>query len=238
MNGGQHGPSRREVCSYHHPFLKTIRHCPSRPPAKVSNKPPANSRIHHDDLELILLTCLSRVPQRGYYSNGEIREPVAGASGLTSLKELRRVAILPNAQCRDRITLFPRFGGIHGRSASMNSNFSSSFSRRCPDSITDELVAVLSAPKSYEFKALFLVIQAALRARNTTTGGEEILRLRAYEKLQNPVQHGQVRKTDSNTKACGKSLLLAENLKTPAGKRSSHYKLSQNREFGIVNAKL
>ena len=37
----------------------------------------------------------------------------------------------------------------------MNSNFSSSFSRRGPDNITEELVAVLSGPKSYEFKALF-----------------------------------------------------------------------------------
>lgn len=55
----------------------------------------------------------------------------------------------------------------------MNSNFSSSFSRRGPDNITEELVAVLSGPKSYEFKALFLVIQAALRARNATSGGEK-----------------------------------------------------------------
>ncbi|HEY5744095.1 MAG TPA: hypothetical protein VIS99_16340, partial [Terrimicrobiaceae bacterium] len=62
----------------------------------------------------------------------------------------------------------------------MNSNFSSSFSRRCPDSITEELVAVLSGPRSYEFKALFLVFQAGLRARNAISGGEEILRLRAY----------------------------------------------------------
>ena len=29
----QHGPPRRKVWSYHHPSSKTIRHCPSRPPA-------------------------------------------------------------------------------------------------------------------------------------------------------------------------------------------------------------
>lgn len=65
----------------------------------------------------------------------------------------------------------------------MNSNFN--FARRAPDSITEELVAVLSGPKSYEFKALFLVIHAALRARNAASGGEEMLRLRTYDKLQN-----------------------------------------------------
>ena len=104
------------------------------------------------------------------------------------------------------------FCGIRGRSSSMNSNFN--FARRAPDSITEELVAVLSGPKSYEFKALFLVIQAALRARNAISGGEEMLRLRAYDKLQNLVQHGQVKKTGKQYKGVRKGLLLlAENLK-------------------------
>ena len=75
----------------------------------------------------------------------------------------------------------------------MNSNFSS-FSRRGPDNVTEELVAVLSGPKSYEFKALFLVVHDALRARNAASGGEEMLRLRAYEKLQNLVSRGMVKK--------------------------------------------
>ena len=56
------------------------------------------------------------------------------------------------------------FCGIRDRSASMNSHFSHSFSRRVPDNITEELVAVLSGPKSYDFNTLFLVIQTALRA--------------------------------------------------------------------------
>src|SRR4029077_8717660 len=75
----------------------------------------------------------------------------------------------------------------------MYSNFSS-FSRRGPDNVTEELVAGLSNSKSYEFKALFSVIHAALRARNAASGGEEILRLRTYEKLQNLVRQGQVKK--------------------------------------------
>lgn len=95
----------------------------------------------------------------------------------------------------------------------MNSNFSS-FSRRGPDNVTEELVVALSKPKSYEFKALFLVIHEALRARNAASGGEEMLRLRAYEKLQNLVLRGQVVKTGKKYKGVAKALLaLTENLK-------------------------
>jgi hypothetical protein len=45
------------------------------------------------------------------------------------------------------------------------------------------------------------------------------LRLRAYDKLQNLVQHGQVKKTGKQYKGVRKGLLLlAENLKAPCGK--------------------
>ena len=105
----------------------------------------------------------------------------------------------------------------------MSSHFSYSFSRRGPDNVTEELVAVLSGPKSYEFKALFLVIRAALRARNAASGGEEMLRLRAYDKLQNLVQHGQVKKTGKRYKGVRKGLLLlAEKLKTQRESSPSH----------------
>jgi hypothetical protein len=82
----------------------------------------------------------------------------------------------------------------------MPSNFSS-FSRRVPDNVTEELVAALSGSKSYEFKALFSVIHAALRARNAASGGEEMLRLRTHEKLQNLVRQGRSRKPAKNTRA-------------------------------------
>lgn len=96
----------------------------------------------------------------------------------------------------------------------MNSKFSS-FSRRGPDNVTEELVEVLSGPKSYEFKSLFLVVHAALKARNVAGGGEEMLRLRSYEKLQTLVQHGQVKKTGKQYKGVRKPiLLLAESLKS------------------------
>lgn len=69
------------------------------------------------------------------------------------------------------------------------------FSRRLPDLVTEELVAVLTQKKSFEFKALFDLVHANLRARNAASGGEEMLRLRAYEKLQNLVSRGMVKKT-------------------------------------------
>lgn len=96
----------------------------------------------------------------------------------------------------------------------MASNFAS-FSRRGPDTVTEELVAVLAGPKSYEFKALFLIVHEGLRARNAASGGEEMLRLRTYEKLQNLVRQGQVKKTGKQYKGLRKPLLLlAENLKS------------------------
>src|SRR5258708_13195409 len=91
----------------------------------------------------------------------------------------------------------------------MYSNFS--FSRRGPDNITEELVAALSGSKSYEFKALFCVIHAALRARNAASGGEEMLRLRTYEKLQDLVRQGQVKKTGKKYKGVTTPLLLLSN---------------------------
>jgi len=69
------------------------------------------------------------------------------------------------------------------------------FSRRGPDRVTEELTTVLSDKTWFEFKELFLVVHANLRARNAASGGEEMLRLRAYEKLQNLVSRGMVKKS-------------------------------------------
>jgi hypothetical protein len=78
---------------------------------------------------------------------------------------------------------------------SMSKPPGASFSRRAPDNITEELVAVLSSKASFEFKALFDIIFLNLRERNAASGGEEMLRLRAYEKLQSLVSQGAVKKT-------------------------------------------
>ncbi len=77
----------------------------------------------------------------------------------------------------------------------------SAFSRRLPDLVTEELVAALSAKStSFEFKQLFDVVHERLKARNAASGGEEMLRLRAYEKLQNLVSRGMVKKAGKKYK--------------------------------------
>ncbi|PYI71530.1 MAG: hypothetical protein DMF08_08275 [Verrucomicrobia bacterium] len=68
------------------------------------------------------------------------------------------------------------------------------FSRRVPDLVTEELVAVLSRRSSFEFKQLF---------------GEEMLRLRAYEKLQNLVARGAVKKNGKKYKGLPSALAQA-----------------------------
>ncbi len=69
------------------------------------------------------------------------------------------------------------------------------FSRRLPDLVTEELASALSRRSAYEFKDLFDVVHENLKARNAASGGEEMLRLRAYEKLQNLVSRGMVKIT-------------------------------------------
>jgi hypothetical protein len=64
-----------------------------------------------------------------------------------------------------------------------------------PDNVTEELVAVLSSKASFEFKPLFDIILLNLRERNAAGGGEEMLRLRVYEKLQGLVDRGMVNRT-------------------------------------------
>ena len=62
------------------------------------------------------------------------------------------------------------------------------FSRRLPDHVTDEIVNVLGGnDKLFGF-------YERLKTRNAVSGGEEMLRLRAYEKLQNLVTRGLVEK--------------------------------------------
>src|ERR1700712_3013087 len=69
------------------------------------------------------------------------------------------------------------------------------FPRLPPDIITEELAAAFANKGSFEFKPLFELIFLNLRARNAASGGEEMLRLRSYEKLQSMVDRGAVKKT-------------------------------------------
>src|ERR1700726_4903925 len=74
-----------------------------------------------------------------------------------------------------------------------------SFTRRMPDNITEELIAVLSSKACFEFKPLFDIVLLNLRERNAASGGEEMLRLRVYEKLQGLVGQGAVNRTVNGT---------------------------------------
>ena len=56
------------------------------------------------------------------------------------------------------------------------------------------MVTVLTDKKTFGFNDLFEVVYENLKARNAVSGGEEMLRLRAYEKLQNLVTRGLVEK--------------------------------------------
>ncbi len=69
------------------------------------------------------------------------------------------------------------------------------FSRRIPDHVTDEIVNVMKVEKEFlPFNGLFESVYENLKEKNAVSGGEEMLRLRAYEKLQNLVTRGLVEK--------------------------------------------
>lgn len=79
------------------------------------------------------------------------------------------------------------------------------FSRRVPDHVTDEIVNVLGDDDSFfGFNDLFEAVYARLKERNAVSGGEEMLRLRAYEKLQNLVTRGMIEKKGKEYKGLAK----------------------------------
>ena len=61
--------------------------------------------------------------------------------------------------------------------------------------VSEELALALFDKPALEFTALFTLVHARLRVRNGASGGEEMLRLRVYEKLQGFVSKGMVKKT-------------------------------------------
>ncbi|MBE7496568.1 MAG: hypothetical protein HS117_16620 [Verrucomicrobiaceae bacterium] len=52
------------------------------------------------------------------------------------------------------------------------------------------MVNVLSSQETFEFNQLFGRVYDNLKLKNAVSGGEEMLRLRSYEKLQNLVSRG------------------------------------------------
>ncbi len=86
-------------------------------------------------------------------------------------------------------------------------NTSYAFTRRGPDRVTEELAAVLVKSAPIEFKALFTIVHGNLKSRNAANGGEEMLRLRSYEKLQSMVQSGLVQKVGKEYRGVMKALI-------------------------------
>lgn len=80
------------------------------------------------------------------------------------------------------------------------------FSVRGPDRVEEELATVLSKKGAFEFRALFDIVHANLRSRDLARGGEEMLRLRAHEKLQNFLRAGIVTKTGKEYTGVPKAL--------------------------------
>lgn len=66
--------------------------------------------------------------------------------------------------------------------------------KAAPDGLTEELATALAARTWFEFKPLFLLVHAGLMQRGVAHGGEEMLRLRAYDQLQGMVRQGMVEK--------------------------------------------
>jgi len=80
----------------------------------------------------------------------------------------------------------------------------------------EQIVTSLLCSKSFEFKALFSIVHEGLLARNAAHGGQEMLRLRTYDKLQTLVREGRVTKTGKKYKGVRKGLLILEDiLKNP-----------------------
>src|SRR5947208_14193439 len=83
------------------------------------------------------------------------------------------------------------------------------FSRRVPDLVTEELVAVLSRRSSFECKQLFDIVLGGVLAHNAASGADQMLRLRAYEKLQSLVARGAVKKSGKKYKGLPSALASA-----------------------------
>ena len=79
---------------------------------------------------------------------------------------------------------------------------------------------ILQVLSSFEFKQLVDQVHERLKARNAASGGEEMLRLRAYEKLQNLVSRGMVKKTGKKYKGLASlaKALTPDPIPVPAAK--------------------
>jgi hypothetical protein len=101
------------------------------------------------------------------------------------------------------------------------------FSLRGPDRISEELATVLSKKGSWEFRSLFEIVHTNLRSKNLARGGEELMRLRAHEKLQNFLHTGVVTKNGKEYSGVPKA--LANYFKTTAELNARVEEVKQSR---------
>ena len=80
------------------------------------------------------------------------------------------------------------------------------FALRGPDRISEELATVLSRKGAWDFRDLFDIVHASLRAKDYARSGNEMLRLRAHEKLQNFLSAGIVTKNGKEYSGVPKAL--------------------------------
>ena len=97
-------------------------------------------------------------------------------------------------------------------------------SRKTPDLVTDELILILHEAGMLEFNDIFQRTVVVMKAKHMSLGGEEILRLRIYEKLQNLVSAGGLMKKGREYTALPKLMAL----KSSAGKEPD-----SGRGFGL-----
>ncbi len=81
-------------------------------------------------------------------------------------------------------------------------------SRKTPDLVTDELILILHEAGMLEFNDIFQRTVVVMKAKHMSLGGEEILRLRIYEKLQNLVSAGGLMKKGREYTALPKLMAL------------------------------
>jgi hypothetical protein len=78
--------------------------------------------------------------------------------------------------------------------------------RAAPSRLAEELMKALTTTSWFDFKQLFDAVFAALRKTGSANAGEEMLRLRAYDDLQEMVRAGLVEKSAKQYRGNQKSL--------------------------------
>jgi hypothetical protein len=88
----------------------------------------------------------------------------------------------------------------------LNEAMNFKFPIRGPDYVAEEIATVLSTKATMEFKDIFDIVFANLRSKELSRSGEEMLRLRCYEKLQGLVSSGFVTRDAKKYKGVPKML--------------------------------